>query len=233
MRRSFPAILAPLLVAASLLLFVPPGRLALAQGSDAAGEAVDLRTWDTSNLYDGWSGEALLGEPVYGTGGQVLGEISDLVVAADGSMQRVVVDGGGLVDRDAARVAVPWNAVKRVGSAGIDLPVAQGNLDGYDLYPEAGEAASPESSFRLREMIGDRVTADGAMFGSIGDVIFDRHDRIAAIIIVPGAGSAAPGGPIAFPYNPDYFEKQASSYASPYPRETLRELRPFNYGSLE
>lgn len=233
MRRSLPAVLAPFLVAAGLLQFALPERPALAQGSEAASGTVDLRAWDTSNLYDGWSGEALLGEPVYGTGGQVLGEISDLVIAADGSMQRVVVDGGGLVDRDAARVAVPWNAVKRVGSAGIDVPVAQGNLDGHGLYPEVGEAALPDSSFRLREMIGDRVTADGAVFGSIRDVIFDRYDRIAAIIVVPGAGSAAPGGPIAFPYNPDYFEKQASSYASPYPREALRELRPFDYGSLD
>lgn len=208
---------------------------AVAQGKQATpGDLpVDIRSWNVANLYDGWSGEALLGEPVYGTGGQVLGAIEDLAFGRGGRLERVLVAAGGLAGDGDVVYSIPWNAAQRVSSAGIDLPVSSDNLSGHGLYPEVGDDPVGEAAFRLKDVIGDRVNADDGVFGTIRDVVLDRYDRIAALIVTPAAGAGAPGGPIAFPYNADYFEKNQAQYTSPYPRKTLRQLRPFEYDRLD
>ena len=208
------------------ILWLPPVTAA------QQGTAVDIRAWNTANLYDGWSAEDLLGEPVYGTGGAVLGSVMDLAIGADGSIRRVVVEGGGVRATQAPRFEIPWNAVKRVGSAGIDLPVGDGNLGGHGQFPKAGEANVTDEAVALTAMIGAGVQADGTDFGAIRDVIFDQNDTAVALVVVPAAGAGAPSGPIAFPYNPTYFERQTATYASPYPRETLNTLRPFDYDAV-
>lgn len=218
---------------AAMQLVLPDESRAATQQEATGSAPVDIRAWNTSNLYEGWSAKALLREPVYGTGGQVLGEVSDLLIGSDGVVQRVVVEGGGVRETKGTLFAVPWNAAKRISSAGIDVPVSEGNLSGYGRFPKLDELPSNEGTFRLAEMIGDPVKADGTDYGTIRDVIFDRNDRAAAIIVIPAPGAGAPSGPIAFPYNPDYYETQKSYYSSPYPRERLKELRPFEYDRLE
>ena len=96
---------------------------------------------------------------------------------------------------------------------------------GY-ITPAFDWTASDRVSIRLR------VQADGTDFGAIRDVIFDQNDIAVALVVVPAAGAGAPSGPIAFPYNPTYFERQTATYASPYPRETLNTLRPFDYDAV-
>jgi hypothetical protein len=67
---------------------------------------VDITTWDTEYLYQGWSAEELLDEEVYGETGEVIGEVEDFIVDENGKIVKVVVEGGGFLDIGDSHVAV-------------------------------------------------------------------------------------------------------------------------------
>lgn len=69
----------------------------------------------------------LIGSPVYSSDNQnanVVGDISDLVVASDGTVDAVVIGVGGFLDIGEKEVAVPFNSISwKTGADGMLQPV--------------------------------------------------------------------------------------------------------------
>src|SRR6185437_16713484 len=72
---------------------------------------------------DDWRGTKLIGASVYGPDNASIGEISDVLVAADGKIRAVVVDVGGFLGADKKDVALPFNSLdirRKPASGSID-----------------------------------------------------------------------------------------------------------------
>jgi hypothetical protein len=72
---------------------------------------------------DDWRGSKLIGASVYGPDNASIGEISDVLVAADGKIRAVVVDVGGFLGADKKDVALPFNSLdirRKPASGSID-----------------------------------------------------------------------------------------------------------------
>jgi sporulation protein YlmC with PRC-barrel domain len=212
--------------------------LAAAPGVSAQEEAregktmVDITTWDSEQVYSGWSAEELLGEEVYGVNGYVAGEVEDFIVGADGRIQKVVVEGGGFLDMGDAHIAIPWDQIERVGSDALMAPVTEQNFAEYGLFEKVDDVPPKPSNFRLRELIGDYVTLqDGSGYGSVDDVIFSADDKISAVVVDPAFGYGYQRGPYALPYDAS-FDPYGANYSTPYTAVQLEQLAPFNYANL-
>lgn len=203
------------------------------QGAGSEGTWVKIKSWDTSGLYGGWSAEALLDATAYGPAGEEVGEVEDLIIGKDGQIQSVVVEGGGFFDIGDSHAAIPWNEVERVGTTSIRVPVTEDNLDRYRLFSDNGNVRPQPGSFRVEEMIGDYITANGVGYGSIRDVIFDDQGKIQSVVATPAYGYGYPRGPVALPYSPLAYDTYGAYYEMPYGIASLEELKPFDYSRLE
>lgn len=195
---------------------------------------VDIASWDTKHLYDGWSADELLDEEVYGSGGEVIGEVEDFIVGPEGNIKKVVVEGGGFLDIGDSHIAVPWDEIKRTGASSITVPVREGNLDNYGLFQNMDDTATKPQNFRVRELIGDYVMLQGDVgYGYVDDVIFSQTGKIEAVITEPAYGYGYRPGRFAVPYHGAAYDPYQPYYRTPYTRDQLTELRPFNYGELD
>lgn len=201
--------------------------------SVSADTTVDIKTWDNTYLYDGWSANDLLGEEVYGQAGESVGEVEDFIVGPDGMIKKVVVEGGGFFDIGDSHVAVPWNEVRRAGTSSITVPVTEGNLDNFGLFDNVDDVPPKPSNFRLSEMIGDSATADGVGYGRVEDVIFNNQGKIEAVIVEPAYGYGYGVHSVAVPYDAGVYDPYSPYYTMPYAVEELAEIRPFNYSRFD
>jgi sporulation protein YlmC with PRC-barrel domain len=217
------------LTAVALIAAAP----ALGQDQQTDSTWVDIQTWDTAYLYEGWSAEALLQEDVYGAEGDVIGEVEDFIVGPDGNIQKVVVEGGGFLDIGDSHLAVPWDQVERVGTEGITTPIEDGNLDEFGLFENVEDMPAEPPNFRLSNMLYDYVTADGVGYGTVDDVIFSEDGRIEAVVARPAYGYGYGTGPYAVPYAPGVYNPYSPYYDTPYAVEELADLRPFDYREFE
>lgn len=210
--------------------------LVAAQSASAAKDDatwVDIKTWESGAAYDGWSAEKLLDEEVYGANGEEIGEVEDLIVGPDGKIESVIVEGGGFLDIGDSHVAVPWDQVKRVGTSSIAVPIKEDNLDDYGMFKDFDDKDPKPKRFRVRELMGDNVTANGVGYGMVTDVIFSKDGAIQSIIVMPSHGYGYARGPFPLPYYADYYDPYQPYYDVPYAVEDLNALKPFDYSQLD
>ena len=195
---------------------------------------VDIATWDTTYLYDGWSATNLLDQEAYGENGNVVGEIEDFIIGPEGRIQKVVVEGGGFLDIGDTHLAIPWNRVTRVGSISITVPVTEETFGEFGMFENVDDMPPKPQNFRLTELLGDPVTVrDNIGYGHARDVIFDNEGKIEAVIVEPAYGYGYRHGPHALPYHGTYSPYLDPYYGTPYTVAQLKEVRPFNYGELD
>ena len=203
-------------------------------GAAARGETtwVDIQNWDSAYLYDGWSVDELLDEPVFGTGGTSLGTIADLVIGSDGMIRTVLVKSADELEVGGRHIALPWDRVTRVGTGSVTATVSGAEAADLPLLDGAGALPDRPETFRVRELLGDFARADGTAFGMIADAIFSVDGKIEAVIVEPAHGRDYRLDPTALPYSSDAYDPYQPYYDVPYGSEQLRDLRPFDYDEL-
>lgn len=212
------------------------GVLALLAATPAtAQEMVDLKDWDQSKLYDGWSAEALFDTPVYGVEGEDIGEVENLIVDADGKVEAIVVEAGGVWDIGDTHFRVPWGDVE-VGPAmeRLTVPVDEDNVANFSLFDD--EVVTGPQSYRATELIDDLVSLkDAPAYGRVDDLLFDREGQLQAVIVEPDvAYGIGVGRPYAYPYAyPAGYEPRGEYYELPYTRADIEDLQPFDYEKLD
>lgn len=86
----------------------------------AAGDRIEITTWNQADLYDGWTAQQLFDSDVRGIENDEIGEIENLVINADGKITKVIVEAGGFLDIGDTHFAVPWDQGRVRPWTGLD-----------------------------------------------------------------------------------------------------------------
>jgi sporulation protein YlmC with PRC-barrel domain len=211
----------------------PAQEAADGQQQAEASPEVDIELFDPTAIYDGWSADALLDEDALNQRGEVVGEVEDLIVGPDGRIQRVVVEGGGFLDIGDVHAALPWDIASRTADDELVVEINEDDIDDYTRFPNVDDMPAAPENFRIRELIGDYMTAQGRGYGTVDDVIFSEEGRIEAVVVFPAYGYGYRRTPVAVPYDPDAYGPAMPYYETDYGTAELDELRPFDYGEFD
>lgn len=212
---------------------------------------IGLDEWSYGKLYDdgNWTAEQLLDAPVYGPAGDDIGEVENVLVGTDGTIDAIIAEVGGFWDIGDTHARVPWSEVEVTweeagGEPRVEIPVTEETVEDYDLYGGVGgefrvvdddEPFTPRS-WRVTELINDYVTLEGgARYGWVEDLLFDQGGRLQAVVVDAAYGPAY--GPYAYPfYGYGYgFYPGYDYYGMPYTGEEIAGagLEPFDYDRFE
>jgi sporulation protein YlmC with PRC-barrel domain len=226
----------------------------LAYGADESGTTVDiipqaainLNDWDYETLYeDGtWTAEQLIDADVYGSGGEEIGEVENIIIGTDGQTEAIIAEVGGFWDIGDTHVRVPWSEVEiewAEDETRVRIPVTEETVDQYDVFGgvdgefrvvEEDDPNTPRG-WRVTELIDDYVTLkDDQRYGYVDDLVFRENGKLEAVVV----DAAYPGvvGPFAYPYygygygfHPGY-----NYYRLPYGEADISDLKPFDYDNL-
>jgi sporulation protein YlmC with PRC-barrel domain len=214
-------------LSAAALLAVSPALAQQGGSGDPDAVWIDVTTWDAAAVYDGWSADRALDEPVLGASGEELGELEDIIIGGDGRIRDVIVEGGGVLDIGDTHAAVPWERVDRAGPERMELTLAAESLDAGGRFPNMDDVPTKPESFRVRELIGDTVTADGVGYGRVDDVLFSETGEVLAVVVFPAPGRGYRTDPVAVPYNARAYDPYGPYYAVPYTAVELDALAPY------
>lgn len=183
-------------------------------------------------LKNGYSSEELKDADVHDSEGNKIAEVEDVIIAADGNLQRLVVAvNEGLFGTGGRRLAVDWQDVRVGDRDGYDIEhlvvdVAEGNLEEGGLFKDSKDAIrGGPNEWRAGELVGDDVDLEGSVDdGYVSDVMFDSGGELRAI----AATADLSGSTINFyaPYSDKGWEPGDDFYVVPYSEEELRELLP-------
>lgn len=189
--------------------------------------------WNVTNLYpNGWTAKEMLDIEVRGDGGEVIGEVADIIVDRHGNISRIVVEVGGFMELGDQHIGIPWEHVK-IGQdmAFVQVPLKEVENGTYSLFgriPQGEDVSTARTSWRVHELIGDYANLeDVPRYGLVTDVVFNNRGQVQAVVVDP-AGPVY--GRYAYPYTGYY--PAAFGYALPYREETIVQLQPFDYARL-
>ena len=227
---------------------------ALAQQGAAARGNVDvvfdsevgLDEWGYGGLYEGtWAAQQVLDAPVYGPTGDEIGEVENVLVGTNGTVEGIIAEVGGFWDIGDTHVRVPWTEVEVAfenGEPRVQVPVTEATVEDYDLYGGIGgefrvvdddDPYTPRG-WRATELIDDYVTlGEGQRYGWVEDLVFDQAGRLEAVVVDAAYGAAY--GPYAYPfYGYGYgFRPGYNYYGLPYGEEEVAGMEPFEYERFE
>lgn len=204
--------------------------------SGQQGDEIDLVTWRQAEEYrDGWTARQLFDTPVYGANDEGVGEIENLIVSADGKIEKIIVEAGGFLDIGDVHLAVPWDQAEvGKGLERVRTPLEEENVEDFSLFDD-DEVRTGQREWRVTELMYDYVSLeDYRGYGMVADLVFSQDGEVEAVLVNPDVGYGG-GGPRAYPYY-GYergFEPGADTYRLPYTREEIAELGPFDYSVLE
>lgn len=208
------------------------GTTAVAQGQ----EKIDLMAWSQERDFEnGWTTEQFIDTDVYGQDGEDIGEIENLVVGAEGRIQKIIVEAGGVWGIGTTHFGVPWDQVQ-IGQnlERVTVPVNEENVEDFSLFGEGDEVQAGERAWRASELMGDYVSLqDYRGYGVVQDLLFSQDGEVIAVIVYPDVGYGV-GAPYAYPYyGYDYgFDPGSDYYELPYTRDEIAELGPFDYSTF-
>lgn len=169
------------------------------------------------DLYGGWRASAVIGQPLL-SGSRKLGVVRNLVLADDGQVQSLLIEGTGTTGLRDFVFLIPWQRVETG-----DLPkrvtadIASGEMPEYGLFPARKGVPSLPSEFRASQVVGDiaRLQA-GQGYGYVSDLVFSRLGKMLAVVVTRDA--AAGGGSYAFRYpgTTGRWDPRLSYYGLPY-----------------
>jgi sporulation protein YlmC with PRC-barrel domain len=202
------------------------------QTGNPAGRA-ELGSWEVAMLYpNGWSAREMLGAEVRGENGDEIGEVQDIIVERNGTVDRIVVEVGGFLDLGDQHIGVPWKDAK-IGQdmAFVQVPLREVRDGTYSLFgrvPQGEQVTAGPDTWRVRELIGDYASVEEiTRYGLITDVIFSNRAEAKGVVV----DRAAPGprGFYAYPYA-GY--PGTSAYRLPYSSADAGQVPRFDYVRL-
>lgn len=223
------------------LTMVNAARNVLASGrfraSTAGVEAIDLRTWKIDPLYeDTRSARSLIDQTAYGTDGEAVGEVHDMLVKPDGTVAAMIVEGGGFLDIGDRHVRVEWSDVsfrQDDADGGVDVPLDPDNMTTWSLFGDADMAgpSDDEELVRMTSMFNDTVRFNnGGLFGYADDYLL-KDGKIISVVIRPAVGYGVPAHTTyATPYHAyGYgFSPGYDFYLLPYDKEQVLSMQAFD-----
>lgn len=198
------------------------------------------------------SAEALLGMDVYGAGGEDIGEVENIILAADGRVLSLVAEVGGLWDIGDTHTNIPWDKVKiDAATKRITLPITEDTIGDYSYLKDdvvtslsaanrtgevsgdgAGQVQTGPAAWRVTDLIGDTVALKAGAgyenYGSVDDVVM-QNGKVSAVVVRPGYGMGA-NGLYAVPYT-GYgaaWNPTLTSYNLPYSKAEVVALKPMD-----
>lgn len=153
-----------------------------------------------STVYDGYRASRLLGSAVFSLKGEYLGVVRNVIVAEDGKIVSLLVEGLRTKEEPEFMSRIPFERVLRPlheGAIVADFSDLRSREYGLFFDPDQGRDKSHE--FSISKVIGDyaRLQA-GQGYGYVSDLVFDRTGKLAAVVISREASVG--GGTYAFPY---------------------------------
>jgi len=143
----------------------------------------------------GYTAQALSVADVRSLLGRKIGEVDDLVIGANGHLQRIVVAvDESLLPSGARRLAVQWHDV-RVGPriedaiAYVQVPVTSDRVARYGVFGERIGISDKDGEWSANELLGDSISLRNGRYGSVNDLVFDRDGRLRAIAARPDIDS--------------------------------------------
>ena len=168
---------------------------------------------------DGWSANRLLGHKVRSKSGQHLGTVRNIVLANDGSIAALVVEGPASSSTPEFVIRIPRERLDITQLPDrIIAELGAGPQPQYGLF--SGDAGVPTlpTEFTVRDIIGDYARLQtGKGYGYVSDVVFSPAGQMLAVLVIRdlhyGSGTVAFGFPetTTARWNPD-----ASYYGLPY-----------------
>jgi sporulation protein YlmC with PRC-barrel domain len=219
-------------------------------------EKIELGTWDYQALYEsGWRADDLIGSTVIGSGGEDIGEVSNIIVGPDDSAQAIIVEAGGFLDLGSVYLRVPWDQVQWTPGAGqVQAPIREDNVADFSLF--GGEQPTAEGqAWRVTTLLGDYVSLqDRPGYGMVDDVVFSQDGAIQAVVVQPDVAAGQQEGPVALPYSREDMGREATPaeqegrdmnvgmasaqsgeewYGAPYTYREVQELDAFEAERME
>ena len=206
-------------VAAACLLASPP--VSAQQPATTPGQIVNpgqTSPLSADDLYRGWRATGVIGQPVLSKSQQKLGVVRNLVLADNGQVESLLIEGRGATGLPEFVFRIPWQRVETGNlPKRVIADITGGELPEYGLFPGKKGVAELPSEFRASQVIGDiaRLQA-GQGYGYVSDLVFSRDGKLLAVVITRDA--AAGGGTYAFRYpgTTGRWDPRMSYYGLPY-----------------
>lgn len=181
----------------------------------------------------------MLGTTVIGGDGNEIGEVSNIIVGTDGTIEALIVESGGFLDIGDTHFRVSWQQVEVAPALdSVQVPVTEENIDQFTLFETRGAEEGPEATpraWRATELIGDYVYLEGEVaYGYVEDLVFSDQGRLLSVVVEPDVTYGV-AGPYALPYyGYGYgFDPGLDTYTLPYTTEDIAALETFDYGAME
>lgn len=155
------------------------------ENESRSARATTPQTQVSANLiYAGWSAKRLIGQNLYGSNGNELGE----------------VQGGGWFGIGDSTFRVAWSKVNMTpGREGITIPVSEQQAEDRGWYEQPEGTHANVWEFRANQLIGDSALLRGGRgYGTVSDLVFDRTGKIVAVLVDRNVGTG--GGTFGYPY---------------------------------
>jgi sporulation protein YlmC with PRC-barrel domain len=169
-------------------------------------------------VYDGYRASRLLGSAVFSLRGEYLGVVRNMILADDGQIVSLLVEGFRTKDEPEFISRIPFKRVLRpLHEGALVADFADLRSREYGLFVDPSQAQAEPHEFSISKIIGDyaRLQA-GQGYGYVSDLVFDNSGKLAAVVISREA--SAGGGTYAFPYPGETgrWSPKLSYYGLPY-----------------
>jgi hypothetical protein len=171
-------------IAAAALLLSPASAQIVLEPQQATAELA-AGPIDPERLYLGWRAKQLIDARVQGWNGEELGSVKDIVFTAEGEIEDVVVEGGGLFGIGDAVFRIPWERIDLTpGKTGIMVPLTKDTVEELGLHDGADSVILPPGLFRATDVIGNPARLQSLVeFGTLADLVFSRDGRALGVLI--------------------------------------------------
>jgi hypothetical protein len=208
----------------------------LKQGEDVPQEAraaeeekrEKIRSWNLSQLQNGWLGSRLMDARVEGRDGREIGEMRNIIIGHDAGIDSIILQAGGFLGMGENHVRVPWKDVTVHPSLErVTVPLSKDNIDQFRLF---GEDTKPpqERSYRFTELTRTYATlGNGEGYGFVEDLIFSQRGELIAVVTQPTGGFEGRGSHFAFPYDPEAYSRDRGVWRFPFSRDEVAVMEPY------
>lgn len=180
---------------------------------------------------DALTARRLLRGHLYSPAGEEIGDIADLLLRPDGSIEAVIAEIDAFAGAREVMIRLPWSAVQ-VEDEGKSLSAAidAGRPEQYRLSPEQDQAPESGRAWRASEVLGERVDlVDRRVFGIVKDLILDPTGKVQAVLVQsdlsPSARSSLSSS--AFAQNRQGFDPGAPWYKIPRYADDMAHLKVY------
>ena len=196
-------------------------------------EVVNLMDWDQTQLYQGWQVSELMDAEVIGAAGEEIGEVEDVLFSPDGSVDSIIVEGGGIWDIGDTHFRVEWDQVTVNSMDSVTIPMTEETVEDFSVYRDWDDRAATRR-WRATELIGDYATLkDVDQYGIVDDLIV-KDGQLEAVVVSPDVAYGTRGY-YAYPYyGYGYgYEPGVDYYGLPYEEADIVDYDPFDYDAMD